>query len=119
MQRIIDKYKPQFLREDGTQKCATGIHVPFSEIPYDLDLSSLDTPVQPFNMLYDDCTIQILNFDGNSNRLILEIPAWVQYSLFRAYHTGLETSARLITKLAYEEDLIKHKQPIPYANTVA
>lgn len=117
MKRLIEKHKNKFLREDGSQAYCLAITIPFSEIPIDLDLTGYT--VSPMNVIYDDCHVMIRNFDGHSNHIILEVPQWIRHSLGVAYINGIERSAELSNKLAYESSCIKGKVPIGYDNTVA
>lgn len=116
MKRLIEKHKHQFLHKDGSQAHCLAVNIPFSEIPIDLDLTGYY--VFPTNVLHDDCYVQIRNFDGHSNHFLLQVPKWVQMSLCRAYVNGVERSAELLDKLAYESSCIKGKVPIGYDNTV-
>ena len=117
MKRIIEKYRPLFNRPDGTQLHCIGETVEWSEIPADADMTGIDVVVM--NVMYDDCTIQIRNFDKFGNRLIIHPPAWLKSVLFTADSQGQEQCIRILTKLNYESGMIHRKEKIPYDNTIA
>ena len=116
MQRVIDKHKEEWYREDGKPLYNTGVTVSMSEIPDDADLANLK--VSTWNVLYDSCHIKVEGIDDRHNILIIEIPSWMQTVLYTADARGRQHCEDLLHKLNYESGMVKNKQKIPYDNTV-